>query len=196
MERLRRWITSAYHLNMVSPFLAPDVVAATFALTPEQKRDRLLHAGLLERFVPEWAQIPYVSRRSGPSTATRIWDGDGLPAVHELLDTTGGDLVRLLRRDAIERAVVACARGNGTVGDEKALQQFACLAAAAQRLEPDAVRPPTRRYAAFLAASPARRQRRVPAVVSVLATRLSFVKRTRAGRLLWDAARRRLTASP
>src|SRR5215475_14838720 len=75
VERMRRWSTSAYELGMVVPFLTPDVVAAMFALTPEQKRGRVLHNGLLARFVPEWVDVPYVTIGTGKSSATRVWDG-------------------------------------------------------------------------------------------------------------------------
>lgn len=73
VERMRRWATSAYTTGMVTPFLAPGFVATTFALTPAQKRDRLLHTGLIARLVPEWSEVPFVSVSTGRSTATRVW---------------------------------------------------------------------------------------------------------------------------
>ena len=37
-----------------------------------QKKQRVLHTGLLRRLTPEWADIPFVSVGTGPSTATRV----------------------------------------------------------------------------------------------------------------------------
>jgi hypothetical protein len=182
VERVRRWYTSAYVVGMVTPFLSPAFVSASFALTPEQKRDRVLHSMLLDLLVPEWSGIPFVSPSSGPSTATRVWEGDGVRVVCDLLDTARGRISRLIRHDAVECALRRCVHGPG-VPNEKALQQFACLAVAAHHLEPDAVAPVTSAtYARVTAPAPPR----TPPPRS----RLGWAKRTRPGRRLVRAIRR------
>jgi asparagine synthase (glutamine-hydrolysing) len=202
MERVRRWYTSAYFVGMVTPFLAPGFIAASFALSPQQKRDRVLHFGLLERFMPEWTDVPYFSGTSGRSTAARTWDGDGLDVIHTLFDTTHGDVANLLRRDVVATTLAQCATGKGTLRQERTLQQFAYMAAASQALEPQGVRASSQTYAQFLAAntqpqepgttSPVTTSRRViPAWVSVIAAPLRFLKATRQGQRVWTAIRTR-----
>ena len=176
MERMPRWATPAYAVGMVTPFLAPDFVTAAFALTPQQKRDRVLHLGLIKRYVPEWTEVPFVSVFTGRSAAARIWDGDGLPSVHRLLDTVHGDLSGLMRRDVVEAAVVDCAIGSGKAAQQKVLQQFAWLATASLDFEPSGVRPATVGYASFV--RPHLRANRPPRTVrSVLGPVVGRVKR-------------------
>jgi asparagine synthase (glutamine-hydrolysing) len=188
VDRVRRWYTSAYFVGMVTPFLAPGVVAASFAVSPQHKSHRSIHTGLLERFVPEWLDVPYVGKTTGASTAVRVWDGDGLQAIHGLLDTVHGDLTHLMRRDLVSAALVTCANGDGTAKLEKRLQQFAYLAVASQTLEPDGVRPATSSYADFAHATARSPSGRRPRLSSV-ASRLRFIRGSRLGRSLWDAAR-------
>jgi asparagine synthase (glutamine-hydrolysing) len=191
MEYERRWNTSAYTFGTVMPFLAPAFVAATFALSPADKRRRLVHDSLLERLVPEWAGIPFVSAGSSRSTATEVWDGDGATALCDLLDTADGRIAGLLRRDAVERALVACQAGKPSASRRRILQQFAYLAVASQTLEPGTVGASTgaarARVAAALSASPP-----VPRPLSAAASRLRFVKRSRLGRRLWNSVRARV----
>jgi hypothetical protein len=202
MERVRRWYTSAYFVGMVTPFLAPGFVAASFALSPRQKRDRVLHSRLLERFMPEWTDVPYFSGRSARSTAARTWDGDGLEVIHRLLDTTHGDLAHLLRRDVVATTLARCATSQGTLRQERTLQQFAYIAAASQSLEPQGVRAPSQTYEQFVAAiveppasvttpSAASKRTAIPAWVSLIAARLRFLKATPQGQSIWTAVRTR-----
>lgn len=184
VERVRRWYTSAYAVGMVTPFLAPGFVAATFALTPEQKRDRLLHNGLIERLVPEWAGVPFVSVSTGRSTATRIWDGDGLRTIADLLDTAHGPLTELVRRPAVEEALHTAARRGRP--NPRTLQQFTWLALASHELEPAAVRPSTGATYARIAPPPAPRQ---PAR-GVLGHGLRWIKRAPLGNRLVAVVRR------
>ena len=142
MERMRRWSTSAYRVGMVVPFLAPDVVAATFALTPADKRARRLHTGLLRRFVPEWSDVPYVSISTGRSTATAIWDGDGLDAIRRLFyrtETSG--IAGLVRPNAVYRALTDCTEGRYSAAHRRTLEQFVALAVASCALDPATSRP-------------------------------------------------------
>lgn len=142
MERMRRWSTSAYKVGMVVPFLAPDVVAATFALTAADKRARRLHTGLLRRFVPEWSDVPYVSISTGRSTATAIWDGDGLDAVRRLFyGTESNGIAGLVRPNAVYRALTECTDGHYSAAHRRTLQQFVALAVASRGLDPATGRP-------------------------------------------------------
>jgi asparagine synthase (glutamine-hydrolysing) len=141
IERMRRWATSAYRVGMVVPFLTPDVVAATFALTAEDKRSRRLHNGLLRRFVGEWVDVPYVSVSTGRSHATRVWQGDGLVAVRRLLDRTSAHgIAGLVQTEAVRVAVRDCAHGAGSTFHRRTIEQYVALAVASNTLEPATTR--------------------------------------------------------
>jgi asparagine synthase (glutamine-hydrolysing) len=185
VERVRRWYTSAYTTGMVTPFLAPGFVAATFGLTPAQKRDRLLHTGLIARLVPEWAEVPFVSAATGPSTATRVWEGDGVEAVAGLLDTAHGPLTELMRRPVVEKALRTAVQGGRP--DPRTLQQFTWLAVASEQLEPGSTRAATGATYARITAPP---RPRPPANDTF--GRLRWIRRTRLGDRLWVAVRRRV----
>jgi asparagine synthase (glutamine-hydrolysing) len=175
IERVRRWYTSAYIIGSITPFLSPGFVTASFALTSEQKRARLLHTGLIARLVPEWSDVPFVSVSTGRSLATRVWDGDGVPAIAELLDTAHGPITQLVRRDAVEKALRSAAHKGRA--DQVTLQQFACLAVASEHLEPGTVRPATSATITRIMAPPkAPAPERYP--------RLRWLKKTRAGKVL------------
>lgn len=184
VERMRRWCTSAYSIGTVTPFLAPGFVAATFGLTPAQKRDRLLHNRLLGRLVPEWAEVPFVSVATGPSTATRVWEGNGVMAIANLLDTAHGPLTELIRRPAVEHSLRAAMAGGRP--NAKVLQQFTWLAVASEQLEPGTTRPSTGATHARLTAAPRPRE------PLRIATRLRWIKRTRLGNRLWTEVRKRV----
>jgi len=179
-ERVRRWYSSAYVIGMVTPFLTPGFVAASFALTAEQKRDRLLHTGLIGRLVPEWSEIPFVSVSTGKSTATRVWDGDGVRAIADLLDTAGGPIARMIRPEAVERALISAVRHDRA--DQRTLQQFTWLAVASAQLEPGTVRPATSAtYARVTAPPPPKPAKLAPPAWRKWARRL---KRTTVGRAI------------
>lgn len=185
VERIRRWCTSAYTTGMVTPFLAPGFVAATFALTPAQKRDRVLHTELIGRLVPEWAEIPFVSSTTGPSTATQVWEGDGVETIADLLDTAHGPLTELMRRPVVEKALRAAVKGKRP--DARVLQQFTWLAVASGQLEPGTTRPRSGATYARITAPP---QPRKPANEAF--ARLRWIRRTRLGNDLWVAVRKRV----
>jgi asparagine synthase (glutamine-hydrolysing) len=178
VERIRRWYSSAYAIGMVTPFLSPGFVAATFALTVEQKRARLLHTRLIGRLVPEWSEVPFVSMSTGVSTATRVWDGDGVRVIADLLDTAHGPITQMVRRDAVEKVLTTAVREDRA--DPRALRQFTWLAVASEQLEPGTSRPVTSATYARVTAPPkppAKRRR----------SRLRRLKKTR----LWKALRRK-----
>ncbi|MEU4478234.1 hypothetical protein AB0F68_09270 [Micromonospora sp. NPDC023966] len=185
VERMRRWCTSAYLTGMVTPFLAPGFVATTFALSVAQKRGRLLHTALIARLVPEWAEVPFVSAATGPSTATRVWEGDGVAAVADLLDTAHGPLTGLMRRPVVEQTLRKAVRGGRP--DPRVLQQFTALAVASERLEPGTTRPSTGGTYARVTAPP---RPRTPEKGRLDALR--WIRRTRLGDRLWVTVRRRV----
>ncbi|MEU2612482.1 hypothetical protein ABZ570_13020 [Micromonospora sp. NPDC007271] len=185
VERMRRWCTSAYVTGMVTPFLAPGFVATTFALTAAQKRDRLLHTALIARLVPEWADVPFVSATSGPSTAVRVWEGDGVAAVADLLDTASGPLTGLMRRPVVEQALRKAVQGGRP--DSRILQQFTALAVASQRLEPGTTRPSTGTTYALVTAPPRPRAPQQGRFAG-----LRWIRRSRLGDRLWVSVRRRV----
>jgi asparagine synthase (glutamine-hydrolysing) len=190
VERVRRWYTSAYVIGRVTPFLSPGFVAATFGLTAEQKRDRLLHTSLIDRFVPEWSNVPFVSVATGRSTATRIWDGDGVHAIAELLDTVHGPITEVFHRQKVENALMPAARERQSA--QRTLQQFTWLAVASEQLEPGGVRPATGATYALITALPTESKPPRPAVYAKpelnIRSWLRWLKRTRVGK----AIRRRL----
>jgi asparagine synthase (glutamine-hydrolysing) len=191
VERVRRWYSSAYQFGMVTPFLSPAFVTASFALTAAQKRQWALHRGILHRFVPEWSSVPFITGATlGKSTAVAVWDGDGVRTISDLLDTTGGPLTAAIRPAAVRDALDQCVAGAPPVRRRPALlQQFTYLAVATHTLQPDSVRhiePITyRRLTA--------RHQPMPSVVRSAARRFRFVRRTRLGRKVWAAVRNRLT---
>lgn len=144
MESTRRWYSSAYTLGTVTPYLSPAFVSASFAALPEHKLAKQLHGYLLRRLLPEWADVRYVHGSAG-STNPSIWDGDGLAAVGELLDTTHGELAGLVPGEAVRQALRRCVAGAPRGYDARTLQIFTYLAVASQTLEPAAVRAASRR---------------------------------------------------
>jgi asparagine synthase (glutamine-hydrolysing) len=174
IERVRRWYSSAYAIGLVTPFLAPGFVVASFALTGEQKSAWLLHTGLISRLVPEWSEVPFVSVPTGRSVVTQIWDGDGVRAIADLLDTAHGPIAQLLGRATVEKELRSAVQHGRA--DRNTLQQFACLAVASEKLEPGTVRPADSATYTRVTTPPQPTPERWP--------RLRWLKGTRAGRTL------------
>ena len=212
VQSLRRWLSSAYVLNMVTPLLHPSLVSAMFSLTPQQKRDRVLHEDLTRRLAPEWADVPYYSGGSPTSTVPKVWEGDGVEVLTDLLGTTHGRLVELVDTTMVEQMLT----GERPMS-AKALQRFGYLAVASHHLEPGTVTASAeetrQRLAATrrdLAASAERREaerleravaaqrraaerqeaKRRKARREPVVRRLRWIKRTRPGLAAWNAARR------
>lgn len=140
VERVRRWYSSAYSFMTVTPFLAPGFVKASFAFDPQLKRERAVHARLLRRLLPEWADLPFVSDTRG-STATRVWQGDGIATIAEMRDTCKGQLPAMVEPDEVDMALRLAHEGK--LADSQVLRQFAWAAQASKRLEPGTVGEPT-----------------------------------------------------
>jgi len=188
IERVRRWSTSAYSIGRVTPLLSPGFIATTFALTVEQKRAWLLHTELIKRLVPEWSDVPFVRVTTGKTTATRVWEGDGVQVISDLLDTAHGPITQLIRREAVEKALKVVVRKGW--GDQHAMRQFTWLAVASQQLEPGTAKPSTSATYARVTAPPKPKTPKTPKTPKppVKRSRLRWVKKTR----LWKALRRRL----
>lgn len=82
-----------------------------------------LHREMVHRWVPEWSDVPYVTTRNGRSTVTRIWEGDGLDVLADLLDSHDGEMTALLDSPRVEEALIAAAAGHATLRQERTLQQ-------------------------------------------------------------------------
>jgi asparagine synthase (glutamine-hydrolysing) len=136
VERVRRWYSSAYSFMIITPFLAPGFVKASFAFDPREKRERAVHARLLQRLLPEWADIPFVSDTS-TTTATRVWQGDGITTIAEMRDTCKGQLPAMVEPDEVDKALRRAHEGK--LADSQVLRQFAWAAQASKRLEPGTV---------------------------------------------------------
>ncbi|GAA2878047.1 hypothetical protein Acy02nite_15270 [Actinoplanes cyaneus] len=180
VERVRRWYSSAYFIGSITPYLSPGFVAASFGVTAEQKRDFLLHKSLIKRFVPEWADVPFVSAFTGTTTATRVWDGDGVQAISDLVDTAQGPIAQLINRDLVEKTLTTVVRTDNS--PEHILRQFTYLAVASTLLEPGTVAAPTGATYARVTAPP---PKPLPAAAQS-PSRLRRFKKT----WLWRAARK------
>jgi asparagine synthase (glutamine-hydrolysing) len=125
---------------------------------------------------------------AGPSTATAVWDGDGIQVISDLLDTTGGPLTGMVRPEAVRAALKKCVDGAKAGRNAALLRQFTYLAVATHTLQPDAVRKvrPTT-YRALTG-----RPESVPTLARVAARPMRFVRRTRVGKRIWTAVRGRL----
>ncbi|MEV6491033.1 hypothetical protein AB0M20_20850, partial [Actinoplanes sp. NPDC051633] len=189
---MRRWSSAAYMLNIVTPFLRPGLVSVMFSLTAQQKRDRVLHFGLVKHLVPEWADVPYVAggvaATTNTSTVPKIWEGDGPEVIADLLDTAQGPLAKMVDTKTIEDML-----SGKRPPSPKAMQRFSYLAVASHRLEPDTVQPST---GATLRRVTRVRQRAArqasPTTGDRIVARMRWVKRTAAGRAIWNAAGKRL----
>lgn len=197
-ERVRRWYSSAYFIGSITPFLSPGFVAATFAFTGEQKSEKFVHTNLIARLVPEWADVPFVSAYTGTTTATRVWDGDGVRVIADFLETAQGPIAQMVNRDLVEKTLTTAVRANKA--PEHILRQFTYLAVASTLLEPGTEAPSTGAAYARVTAPPpppappkakpaakkpaAKKRKRKP-------SRLRWLRKTR----LWKAARRMVRGS-
>jgi hypothetical protein len=138
--------------------------------------------------MPEWAGVPFIhGGNAGRSTAASVWDGDGIRVMSDLLDTTGGPLVDLIRPAAVRKALQACVSGERAAKRNAGLlRQFTYLAVATHTLEPDAVR--DIRPTTYL-----RMTKPVHPRLRSAARPFRFVRKSRLGRRLWSSARDVLT---
>jgi hypothetical protein len=105
-------------------------VSAAFALSGEQKAAKALHMAVLDRLVPEWTGVPFVSIGTGRNRATRIWDGDGLATLEVLAARDPGALASMIDRGAVKQALKAAVTPRPPGAAAKILEQFVALAVA------------------------------------------------------------------
>ncbi|TDE15895.1 hypothetical protein [Jiangella asiatica] len=131
-ERMRVWSSAGFHVNQVAPLLTAEFVRSAFAMTLEEKRARAIHTGLIDSLVPEWAGVPFIPNTAGlaPSAIPRIWDGDGVEVLAEMVARPPGPLLDLFDRVSIEDAFDRVRAGDGTGKDDAALRNVVVLATA------------------------------------------------------------------
>jgi hypothetical protein len=124
-ERLRRWGTTAERCGKVNPLLVPEFIRAAFDLTPDQRRENLLHRAVTARLVPEWKDEPYYRRPAGvvaPALTPRL----GTAVDRDLITSTVADSA--VWADGYDTALVAQSwrsllDGRGRPADERLLQR-------------------------------------------------------------------------
>jgi hypothetical protein len=80
------------HAERVSIFGTPGFIRASFALTPRQRIDAVLHREMVARLVPEWRDVPYFKaerRRVRKVRRMRLWEApEDAATIEEII---GGD---------------------------------------------------------------------------------------------------------
>lgn len=90
-ERLRRWGMHGEASGKVMPLLSPEFVRACFGLTTAQSTASALHAALIARLVPAWAEVPFYTatlRQRQAVAQQRLWEEDDV----DVLDGVMADL--------------------------------------------------------------------------------------------------------
>lgn len=143
LGRMRRACTALTNLGQVMPLAIPEVFRASFRLTPAQKARRDVHRAVIGRLVPEWAEVPFVSYRTGvrPANVLRIWHGSGEAELAAVLDEAPGAVTAHLDRPAVRASLGRAGRGRGGNAEDALLRQFAMAAVADGVFAPDDVPP-------------------------------------------------------
>jgi hypothetical protein len=130
--RLRRGPTALREIGQVVPLTTPEVFATGLRLTAGQQLERLIHNRVIERLVPEWAEVPFVSFRTGlvEDDIMRIWRGRGAQDLADLLRRPEGPVSGLLDRAAVQDALERAVAGAGGNREDRLLRQFAMTAVA------------------------------------------------------------------
>jgi hypothetical protein len=63
--RSRRDLTSLTHIEQTMPLATPEIVRASMQLRPEHKATKALHTALIDRYLPEWNDVPFVRLKTG-----------------------------------------------------------------------------------------------------------------------------------
>lgn len=130
--RRRRDSTSLTNVDQVMPFAVPEFIRASIQLTPEQKATKALHLALIDRYMPEWNDVPFVRLKTGvnPDDILRVWHGSGAPELRALLSDGPGPITRLIRRPFVTRSLERIERGEGGAREDATLRQFTMAAVA------------------------------------------------------------------
>jgi asparagine synthase (glutamine-hydrolysing) len=129
--RDRRLPTALSNVEQLMPLAVREVVSAGFALTPQQKVDNALHRAAFARFVPAWADVPFIPNWYGVDLQdkVRVWHGSGADELCVLADANGA-LTRMLRRRQVRAALDLAATGDGTKREDALLRQWTMAATA------------------------------------------------------------------
>lgn len=190
VERLRRWGTTGERSGVVSPLLVPSFVRAAFALSPAQRVDNALHQQLVQRLIPEWADIPFFkpqpAPRRAPARARCLADAPDRDRIAELIaDVDGFD------PQAVSTLWAASSAGASSAAGEAALNQALWRATFDQHLDevnrhlPPGTPRPTVKVSSSPPppAPPSRRTLKHPVVRRMARSRLwKAFRRTRVGR--------------
>jgi hypothetical protein len=124
--RYRRLPTALSNVEQLMPLAVREVVAAGFALSPQEKVDNALHRAAFSRFMPAWADVPFIPNWYGvtPQDQVRVWHGPGATELRQLTDATGGPLSQMLRRRRVREALDIAAAGDGTKREDALLRQW------------------------------------------------------------------------
>jgi asparagine synthase (glutamine-hydrolysing) len=130
--RIRRACSALSHPDQTMPLAMPETVRAAMQLSPEQKSEQSVHRFVIDRLVPSWSGVPFVSIGTGRTEADkmRVWHGSGADELKALSSRRFGPVTNLFRRPAVQKAVARASAGRAIGGDDWVLRQFAVAAVA------------------------------------------------------------------
>jgi hypothetical protein len=130
--RLRRGPTGLREIGQVVPLTTSEVFATGLRLTAEQQLERRIHNRVIDKLLPEWSDVPFVSFRTGfvEADIMRIWRGRGAGDLADLLQQPEGPVSALLDRAAVRGALDRAVAGEGGNREDRLLRQFAMAAVA------------------------------------------------------------------
>lgn len=85
-ERTRRWAAGTIYNQrdkVITPFLTPGYIQATFHLDPETRRANTVQSTIVDRHAPQFAGVPYLS-----DEGSRKWSREQLGKVRRMLSGT------------------------------------------------------------------------------------------------------------
>jgi len=115
----------ASHAERLTLFAMPGFVEAAFAMKPKDRMAARLHRDLVERFVPEWAEVGYFEPDGGSSSPTRrrrLWESPADAAAVDELLASDGAWTELYRPDAMQAAWTELKGGRGNQKWEAAFE--------------------------------------------------------------------------
>jgi hypothetical protein len=101
-------------------------------MTLREKRDAIVHRDLTEQLMPEWSGISWVKNSAGLAQCDmpRVWDGDGLQVLDELVNRPADELTGMLNWGVLRAAIGRAKSGDGTAFDGSLLRVFTILSVA------------------------------------------------------------------
>ncbi len=104
------------HAERVSIFGTPAFIRASFALTPAERLEAVLHREMVSRLVPEWTGVPYFKAKRGRVRATRrlrMWEAPDDAAAIEAIIGADGVWTEVYDPDRVRSAWNELTRGGG-----------------------------------------------------------------------------------